>query len=98
MNQTSVAVAAVANVTIKAAAIAAAVVAVKNNKFPSNKKKRLNRVALFVYRFSWRLVYENIPTKYILDLAALDALDVVVELERLRTALAIAVSVDCLFC
>ena len=39
------------------------------------------------------LVYKDIPAEYVFDFAALEALDVVVKLEGLRTALAVAVSV-----
>lgn len=44
-----------------------------------------------------RLVNEYIPAERILDLASLYGSDVVVELERLRTALAVAISIDSLF-
>ena len=44
-----------------------------------------------------RLVNEYIPAERILDLASLYSSDVVVELERLRTALAVAISIDSLF-
>ena len=43
-----------------------------------------------------RLVNEYIPTERILDLGSLDSSDVVVELEGLRTALAVSVCVYCL--
>ena len=39
------------------------------------------------------LVYEDIPVEYVFDFSALDRLDVVVKLEGLRTALAVAVSI-----
>ena len=51
---------------------------------------------LFLYVFIRELVYEYVPTEYIFDLAALESLDVIVKYERLRTALAVTVSVDCL--
>ena len=44
------------------------------------------------------LVYKDIPTEYILDFTTLEALDVVVELERLRTALAVSVEIYSLLC
>ena len=51
---------------------------------------------LFFYVFIRELVYEYVPTEYIFDLAALESLDVVVEDERLRTALAVTVCVHSL--
>ncbi len=43
------------------------------------------------------LVYKDVPVECVLDFAALDAADVVVELEGLWTALAVTVCVDGLF-
>ena len=43
--------------------------------------------------FEMTLVYEDIPVEYVFDFSALDRLDVVVKLEGLRTALAVAVSI-----
>lgn len=43
------------------------------------------------------LVYEYVPAECVFDFASLDASDVVVELEGLRSALAVAICVDCLF-
>ena len=49
------------------------------------------------FLYGAELVNEYVPAEDVFDFASLDASDVVVELEGLRTALAVAVSVYCLF-
>lgn len=44
-----------------------------------------------------KLVYEHIPAEYVFDDTALEVRDIVVKYKRLWTALAVTVSIHCLF-